>query len=1063
MVNQNIIEQILDQANIVDVVGQYVHLKKKGVNYEACCPFHGEKTPSFKVSPSKGIWTCFGACQESGNVIKFVQKQENVSFPDACKILAHKLNIKWEERELTADEMQAAYRRESLIATNAACADYFVHQLHSDAGKTALAYAEKRWGKDFVELYGIGYAPAGWEDFVDWAISAGHNTVNMEDLGLISPKKAGGYFSFFRDRIMIPIRDRYQNIIGFTARYIGNDDAQPKYLNSKESDIYHKGTSIFGIDFAKKIGTKESKFFLVEGGPDVLRLQSIGIDNTVASLGTAWTDKQFEQLKKMAAKVCFIPDADELKPGQAYGTGIEKVLKNGVSAINAGLSVSVIEIPVGEGNNKQDPDSFFTNKSKFAESKTKETDFIIWYANKKLSAVSGNDERSSVIKDIAHMVAVLNDELKESMYLQELNSLYKNRSLWAQAINAEKKKLNESSGNFMINQDDLRKFGFYEKNNCYYSFSDKGGDVRWSNFTMTPLYHIRGAYSPKRLYLVKNEVGREEFIEMKQEDLVSLQKFKTVLEGTGNFIWEAGDRELTKLKFFLYSKTMTAIEVTRMGWNASGCYIFGNGILFDRKFFRGDEYGIVRLPDDMNFYIPALSKFYESDTQIFSFERNFVNMKLQDVTLLQYLNRIVETFGNNGRIGIAFIIATCFRDIIFRKTNFFPILNIFGPKGTGKSELAMSLIAMFQVKPQSTMLTNSTIPGITSNVAACVNAPVHLEEYKNDIGTQKVEFIKNIWDGKGRSKVNVDKDKKTETTSVDSGVILTGQEIPTADIAMFSRLIFLMFSKTTFTDKERDRFNALKRMKENGVSHLCVDILNCRPVFEQEFGNNYKYVSELMYERLYQDFIEDRLVNNWSVILAAIRTIEGHLQLPFSFSKMLEICINGVKEQNKLNKANNDLANFWNVVTYLQQDGLIFNESDYKIKIVHALKTSDKAKEYKFDGGKEVLYLRKSRIIALYRKYGSQVGDNILPQSTLESYLRYSDEYLGKKNSERFKQIQRGEEVLVTQTNEYSTSRVQTSAVDQALCFDYNAIRRTYGINLKVDAGTFNINEEIDD
>lgn len=1062
MVNHKIIEQILDQANIVDVVSQYVSLKKKGINYEACCPFHGEKTPSFKISPSKGIWTCFGACQESGNVIKFVQKQEGVSFPEACKMLALKYGIKWEEREMTADEMKAAHKREALIAINTACAKYFVAQLHSPAGKRAYDYSVKRWSKDFVQLYGIGYAPAGWDDFVEWAIEKGLNTSMLEELGLISPRDKGGYYSFFRDRVMIPIRDKYQNIIGFTARYIGPEEGKAKYINSKESILYHKGSCIFGIDFAKKIGTKESKFYLVEGGPDVLRLQSIGIDNTVASLGTAWTDKQFDQLKKMAGKICFIPDADELKPGQTYGTGIEKVLKNGKAAIAAGLSVSVIEIPVGEGNTKQDPDSYFTNRSIFAKALNKETDFIVWFAKTKFASVNGNDERSAVIKDIACMVAQLNDEVKESMYLQELNSLYKNRSLWAQAINAEKKKMNESSGDFMISQNDLQKFGFFERHNCYFSINEKGGDFKWSNFTMTPLYHIRGAYMPKRLYLVKNEFGREEFIEMKQEDLVSLQKFKTVLEGTGNFIWEAGDKELTKLKAMLYSKTMTAEEVTQMGWNKKGCYIFGNGILLDRKFYQGDEYGIVRLPDDMNFYIPALSKFYSADTQIYSFERNFVNIKLQEMTLADYLRQIVETFGNNGRIAIAFIVATCFRDIIFNKTNFFPILDIFGPKGTGKSELAMCLMAMFQVKPQSTMLTNSTIPGITNNVAACANAPVHLEEYKNNIGTQKVEFIKNIWDGKGRSKVNLDKDKKTETTKIDSGVILTGQEIPTADIAMFSRLIFLMFSKTTFTNDERKKFNTLKKMKENGVSHLCVDILNCRPIFEQEFGNNYKYVSELMYERLYADFIEDRLVNNWSVILAAVRTIEGHLPLPFTFMGLLDICLTAVKEQNKLNKQNNDLANFWNVVSYLQQDGLIFNESDYKIKIVTSLKTVDKEKMYKYDDGKEVLFLRKSRIIALYRKYGYQVGDNILPAPTLESYLRYSDEYLGKKNSERFKQIQRGEEVLVTVRGENRQSVETTSTVDQALCFDYKALNRNYGINLKVDTGKFDIYNEIE-
>lgn len=1051
MIEQQIIEQVLDQTDIVEVIGTYVELKKKGTNWEACCPFHSEKTPSFKVSPSKGIWTCFGACQESGNVISFVMKMDGLTFPEAVRKLAARLGIAVDDRQPTPEQLKAQHHRESMLTAVELARAWFVRRMADNgAGKAAAAYAAGRWGADFTARYGIGYAPADGQAFVDWAVESKLDTALLEEAGLIAPSKNGGYYTVFRDRLMIPIRDRTGRTVGFTARYLGHDDGVPKYINSKDSVIYRKGESVFGIDWAKRTATRQGKFYLVEGGPDVLKMQSLDIDNTVASLGTAWTDKQFAQLRKLAPAVCFVPDSDPPAEGKPWGTGIDKVLKNGAAAVAAGLAVTVKEIPLGEGNTKADPDSWITNKSRFRE--LEEEDFIVWFARKRFAADGGSEGRTATVKEVARMVARIGDTVKEQMYLSELNRVYRNKSLWAQAINEQKKELTDATdgGDVKLSRKALAQYGFFEQGNCYYALTEKG-QQRWSNFVLLPLFHIKDPIAAKRLFVARNYEGREVFVEMKQEDLVNMARFQTVLESAGNFIWEAGGKELTKLKAFLYEKTQTAEEITQFGWHAEGFYAYGNGLLKDGTFYEGNEYGIIHLPEGDNYYIPALSKLYAKDRSLFTFERQFIAVKTQDISVADYFAQIARVYGDTGKVAIAFVIATCFRDIIVRKTRFFPILDIFGPKGTGKSELALALMSLFQTRSTLTFLTNSSRPALAETVAQVANAPVHLEEYKNSIGFEKIEFLKGIWDGQGRSRMNMDRDKKKETSKVDSGVIITGQEIPTADIALFSRLIFLMLNKTTFSAAERAEFDKLRRMKEKGVTYLSTQILNQRPIFEQDYVANYNAVCSELYEALRGEYIEDRMLNNWAVAVAAARTIEGKVKLPFSIAELTAIAMRGIIEQNKFCQQNNDTANFWNIVAYLQQDGYIYNEADYKIRTVTQLSTTDKGRRIDFEKPRDVLLLRKSRVIALYRKYGAQVGDNILPTPTIESYLKYSAEYLGRKQSERFKMIQQGREVTERVETEGGTLYSSATTVDQALCFDYAAIVATYGINLKVD------------
>ena len=358
MIRQLDIDKVLDAANIVDVVSDYVSLKRAGANFKGLCPFHDDKTPSFSVSPARNFCKCF-ACGEGGGPINFIMKKEGMTFPEAVRFLAKKYGIKIDESVPSADEEEAYRKKEAMWIANDELSKEFEKQLLSH--KEAQEYAYNRWGKEYCDEMGIGYCPP-FGNLVDKV------GISEEIAAELKLKNKGGY-DFFGGRITIPIRNRQRRILGFTARLFDQpkgkdkDRESPKYMNSAESLIYNKATSIFGIDTAWRDASKTGRFYLVEGAPDCMRLHIIGVYNAVAPLGTAWTQEQFAVLKRVTKHLCFLPDADPPKPDGDLGPGIKAVMKSGEMAMRLGFSVSVKQIPVTE--EKQDPDTFCKNRRLF--------------------------------------------------------------------------------------------------------------------------------------------------------------------------------------------------------------------------------------------------------------------------------------------------------------------------------------------------------------------------------------------------------------------------------------------------------------------------------------------------------------------------------------------------------------------------------------------------------------------------------------------------------------------------------------------------------------------------
>lgn len=1030
MIKPETVEKVLDACVIQDVVGDYISLKRKGVRYFACCPFHNEDTASFAVFPETGTYKCFG-CGEQGNSIGFLMQYNNMTFPEAVRALADKYGIEIEESLPSAEEQQEYKVKEAMWIAHDLLAKEYQRQLLGHKG--ARDYAYKRWGKEYCELRGIGYCPKDAR-----LVDAAH--ISQEIAGKLHLKNKGGY-DFFSGRITIPIRDRQQHIIGFTARAF-DDSSQAKYMNSMDSLVYNKSKSVFGVDTAWREAAKSERFYLVEGAPDCMRLQSIGIYNTVAPLGTAWTEEHFILLKKVASHLCFLPDADPPKPDERFGPGIKAVMKAGESAMRRGFSVSVKQIPVTE--EKQDPDTFCKNRNIFAG--IEEVDFILWMAEKLFEDGMTTEQQGKVIRQLSTLMALIDDDTTIEMYISQLTRYAGNKPMWKRAVDKQRKQAAEEEERAKAEKDSAlyKQFGFnVEGNRYYYSISENGSYYEWSNFTMEPLFHIKDSVNPKRIYRLRNMFGTEDLIEMKQEDLVSLAKFKQRVEGLGNFLWKASEKELTKLKAFLYEKTETAVMITQLGWQRQGFFAFGNGIFHGGKFLTVDEYGIVRIEGKGNFYLPANSKIYRDDIKLFQFERRFVHLGFSAVPLKDFSEQIFRVFGDNGRVGFIFFLATLFRDVVTRSTRSFPILNLFGPKGSGKSELGHTLMSFFIIDNVPPNIQNSTLPALNDTVAAVANALVHIDEYKNNLDINKHEFLKGLWDGTGRTRMNMDLDKKKETTSVDSGVILSGQEMPTADIALFSRLIFLSFSKSSFTDEEKREYQALKKMRSQGMSHLTLEILKLRSKIEADFPVVYQRTMDEVASMLADSVIEDRIMLNWVAPLAVFHCLEAYLDTPLSYKQMLGICVEGIRFQNAQCKQNNELAAFWNMVQYLASEGEIIEGGDFRIEYVRRLKTN--IASVNWGETRPVLYIQKTRLFMLYKKNGKAVGDTLLPEGSLKYYLEHCREYLGEKSGIRYKVYHHG----MLQFQKVGDMNKEASTVQRSYCFDYLMLTESFNINLE--------------
>ena len=408
MIPQDTVSLILDTARIEDVVGDFVTLKRRGANYVACCPFHNEKTPSFYVSPSKGIYKCFG-CGKAGSAVGFVMEHEHCSYVEALRWLAAKYHIEIVEEEESAEEIARRQRRESLLLVSEFAQKFYASQLQTPEGRAVgLEYFRKRGLEDgTIARFGLGWAPSGKTALVDAAIAAGYKMEYLLAAGLAVQHEDGSVTDKFRERVMFPIHSVSGRVLAFSGRTLHADNPA-KYVNSPETEIYIKSRNLLGIWFAKAEIARSGKCILVEGNVDMVTLHQLGITNVVASCGTSLTVEQIRLIHKFTDNATIMYDGDS--------AGIHAALRGINLFLAEGLNVKIVLLPDGE-----DPDSF-ARKHTLAEMQefiaSGERDFIEFKTDLLLSD-AGSDplKKAELINDIADTIAQIPDPVKRSVYV----------------------------------------------------------------------------------------------------------------------------------------------------------------------------------------------------------------------------------------------------------------------------------------------------------------------------------------------------------------------------------------------------------------------------------------------------------------------------------------------------------------------------------------------------------------------------------------------------------------------------------------------------------------------
>ena len=418
MIDRNTIEQIMDAAKIEEVVSDFVALRRRGVNMIGLCPFHNEKTPSFTVSPAKNLYKCFG-CGKGGKPVHFIMEHEQMSYPDALRYLAKKYHIEIKERELTDEERQAQNIRESMFVINEYAQQFFVDTLHTtqEGEAIGLGYLHRRGLRsETIKKFGLGYSPEKRDTFATTAVKNGYNAELIAKTGVCYSTEDGRLVDRFWGRVIFPVHTISGKVVAFGGRILQNNPKAAKYVNSPESEIYHKSDHLYGLYFAKQAIMQHDRCILVEGYLDVISMHQSGIQNVVASSGTSLTTGQIRLIHRFTNNITLLYDGDK--------AGIKASLRGIDMLLEEGININVVLLPDGE-----DPDSYAQSHSteEFEEYlKRNSVDFIQFKTNLLMDEV-GDDpiRRAGLIGDIVKSIAVIPNDILRSEYIKRCSDMLK--------------------------------------------------------------------------------------------------------------------------------------------------------------------------------------------------------------------------------------------------------------------------------------------------------------------------------------------------------------------------------------------------------------------------------------------------------------------------------------------------------------------------------------------------------------------------------------------------------------------------------------------------------------
>ncbi|MGH1433094.1 MAG: hypothetical protein ACRBG0_01405 [Lewinella sp.] len=530
------------------------------------------------------------------------------------------------------------------------------------------------------------------------------------------------------------------------------------------------------------------------------------------------------------------------------------------------------------------------------------------------------------------------------------------------------------------------------KDGRYYLPSNRRGKEHVSNFTITPLYLLTDSREPKRILQCTNIFDESAIICCPVRSLSKPSEFAAIIEGKGNFVPSWTGSQFSVIKEYLYQHEMQAEEIAILGHQPeTNLYAFANGVFDGENFYEVNEYGIVDI-NDQKYYLPAFSKVNEDAEQEYHNERKFV-FQAGNSSFSEWASCLCAVFGNNAKVGICYVVAAVFRDIVFRYANCFPLLFLFGPKGTGKTTFRNAMHRLFgQYGAHDAIgLGSASSPkGFARKLAQVRNGLQAFEEYKNKISPNLIEMLKNVYDGIGYERAQTTNDNRTHATLVNSAVILGGQEMPTKENALFSRVLLLLFNKTKFSAAEKAAYNELERKIEGGLGDVLLEILQHRKIVEE----NFLAVFQKVYGHLRKDSVtshlEERTLTNVAALLTPFKILSAHLEFPFDYKEAYIFIRERIKAQAEYMSKTNEVNQFWQVFDALDQNK-IHRDTHYKIT------------------GGGLLSIDLKRVFPIYYEQATKQNLNVLDESTLKSYLMMQSYFQSAKDNRSTTRVTLGE------------------------------------------------------
>lgn len=858
-------------------------------------PFVNERTPSFVVSNVKGIWKDFASGKGGKSVIEFIQAYKGMDFPEAVKLSCEVLNIPIEYEKETEAQKAKRQEKKSLLEILQDVKKNYLENLPKLSH--AQKYMQERgFSEEILSDFEIGYALAGMYEVLKERGQVSEGVA----LGVLKAYQNGGYYDFFKGRIIFPISDKHGHCVGFGGRVMPSEakEGAPKYLNSPESEVFHKSELLYGFHLARNSMAQRGEVYLVEGYTDVMRMHQIGLRNCVATLGTALSAQHLAEIKKLCKKLIIFRDSDNAGATAAY--------RDMGLALEAGLFVERV---VFASEHKEDPDSIGQREGAVALIEGARCDAVLHYlqgayeealvrAETKGKKVILMPEDKKRLSDLAlALIGKIPDVVTREAYLEQVKARFGIK------VAIEKPKEEKivfdtprlfSMGDIdpledyqfpkevedpSVYKNEILEYGvFQHANRIYCNTGSAFYDV--SNFSIEIIQHMQDEQFPMKLIRICNVHGVEKIFDVLSEKINTLNSFKNVVTSYGNFSFSGSAAQHERLLRYLFDRMGTGRKIDVLGWQAEGFWVWNNKIVIPglREEAINSE-GLFKYQND-SYYIPSANKNFEKNMYKYGAQKKFRSIPTE-VSLPQYLKQLYKVHRGHAITGILFGIGSLFQDIVVSCTGFFPILFYFGPASTGKDNICEA-IQSFVGQPQTAIQLEgsaSTIKAQIREFAQFSNGISQLSEYKR--GNPQVDgIIKGLWDRRGYKRGSIESRVAVDEVPIISSTLLTGNDSPDAE-ALITRLIWEEMKVQEFSDEAKAAYNKLKDMCRRGVSGISDWLLHKRAVFQEHFLEVYREKKRLLSEREAIKGVPVRMIDNLAVLYAVYGIFEREGIFPF--------------------------------------------------------------------------------------------------------------------------------------------------------------------------------------